>query len=236
MYILLRDREPRACWAIPRVNPGDMMALFSPHNGRAQFVARVARHEGISPPQVYVEDSLMAYEVLGSYERGSLGTPYTGSGSTGIVKPDATASTAQAQASPGVLGSQGIEAVQRGLIGAGISVGPTGADGEWGPCTAQAIRTFASQYGEQQALVLFGSALLSRARSTTGACGGGGSGGGGGGGGEGGGDSGLTPTFMSTITAGMANPVVWIGGLGLVAGGIALFSILKKRGWKGLRR
>lgn len=226
LYIPREDQAPRMAWAMPIVHGGDMMSFFSPYNGRAAFMGRVARHEGVSPPQVYVDDvrkePLMSYEMMGSYELGGMG-----------VSPGPAATSLPY----GVF--QNLTGVQTALIGAGISVGRTGADGVWGPCTAQGLRRYIETYGITQAQQTFGSALCSRAQSTTGSCASGTAPGGGGGGGAPGGGAApggstpgggaLTSTIWGNISANLSNPVVWIGGIGLIAAGIFFLKWLEGR-------
>lgn len=131
----------------------------------------------------------------------------------------------------------GVQSAQQTLQveGFGSYLGPTGVDGQWGPCTAAAIRAYIARHGEDEASQTFGNAMLARARATTGACAstpsteppadtGGGGGGNGGGGGGGGGKTGSTPggTTGASILPGLPSLPGGAMGLVLAIGGIVL--------------
>jgi hypothetical protein len=63
-----------------------------------------------------------------------------------------------------------VRLAQQNLVAAGFNVGSTGVDDRWGPCTAQALRNYINARGEAQANYVFGTTMVARARSTTGAC------------------------------------------------------------------
>jgi peptidoglycan hydrolase-like protein with peptidoglycan-binding domain len=71
---------------------------------------------------------------------------------------------------PGGMVGGDVRTAQLNLQRAGFDVGPTGVDGVWGPCTAAALRDYISAQGQQAAVHVFGTTLVARARSTTGAC------------------------------------------------------------------
>ena len=153
-----------------------MASLTSKHTFNR---AKNMRTQGMSKARVVPDHGW--YDMGMSGDGGSLTKT-----STTTTTPSTTTPASGSQ--PGVLGAQGIAAVQRGLVGAGFTVGASGVDGVFGPCTANAIRAFAMRNGDAQALTLFGTALMQRARAETRTCvvsgggGGGGSGSGGGGG------------------------------------------------------
>lgn len=65
----------------------------------------------------------------------------------------------------------GVRNIQNTLLGFQISIGSSGADGTWGPCTAQGVRTAVTRLGRAEVVRLFGEDVVRRAETESGRCG-----------------------------------------------------------------
>lgn len=95
---------------------------------------------------------------------------FNGAADEGIFGLGTNGSASMYTSTPGGTVGGDVRAAQTILQQGGFDLGPTGVDGAWGPCTAGAMRNYIAAKGEQAAVHVFGTTLVARARSTTGAC------------------------------------------------------------------